>query len=143
MWEYFRKHPEVRRIPYELNSFEPPFAKRFALRQLEHMRAGMSKKDAFDVTSKELAEHKEDLLRRENTLLLVLLFDSTCFSGIFHEFFHFQHDYLMFRNMRAVMSMCSFGRGHMRRNIHINISISQGRRVDSIIYRVDDLVRCN
>ena len=41
MWEVYRRNPALKKIPYELDSFEPPFAKRFALRQLELMRQGM------------------------------------------------------------------------------------------------------
>lgn len=63
MWDYFRKHPEIRKIPYELNSFEPPFVKRFALRQYQLMQQqGLSKQRAYEEVSEEMRHEKEDLL---------------------------------------------------------------------------------
>eukprot|EP00892_Ulva_mutabilis_P005513 jgi/Ulvmu1/3333/UM155_0016.1 len=63
MWEVYRRNPELKRIPYSINSFEPPFAKRFALRQHELMQQGMSQEAAYRDTDKEMAMHKEELLR--------------------------------------------------------------------------------
>jgi hypothetical protein len=63
MWEYFRRHPEVRQIPYQLNSFEPPFVKRFALRQYQLMQQGMDKEDAYVMVSEEMEEERLSELR--------------------------------------------------------------------------------
>ena len=63
MWEVYRRNPELKRIPYSINSFEPPFAKRFALRQHELMKQGMTQEAAYKDTEKEMAMHKEELLR--------------------------------------------------------------------------------
>ena len=63
MWEYFRKHPEARLIPYELNSFDPPFVKRFALRQHKLMQNGCTKTEAYEKVAEELEPEKQDALR--------------------------------------------------------------------------------
>lgn len=63
MWEVYRRSPELKQIPYDLNSFEPPFAKRFALRQHQLMQQGMSKEAAYQDTEKEMAMHKQELLK--------------------------------------------------------------------------------
>ena len=63
MWEVYRRNPALKKIPYELDSFEPPFAKRFALRQLELMRQGMPKEKAYQDTNKEMQHLKEHYLK--------------------------------------------------------------------------------
>ena len=63
MWDLFRREPEVRLMPYHLNSFEPPLAKRFALRQWQLMQdEGLSKIDAQNKVNKELGTEKKNLL---------------------------------------------------------------------------------
>ncbi|PRW34062.1 hypothetical protein C2E21_7201 [Chlorella sorokiniana] len=53
---YYRKHPEARLEPIDLASFEPPAARRFALRQLELIeKEGMSKRAAAAVVEGEFA----------------------------------------------------------------------------------------
>lgn len=59
MWEVYRRNPELKLVPYNIGSFEPPFAKRFALRQYELMRQGMSKEKAYQDTEKEMAQLKD------------------------------------------------------------------------------------
>lgn len=63
MWDVYRRSPELKNIPYNLNSFEPPFAKRFALRQHELMQQGMTKEAAYRDTEQEMAMHKQELLK--------------------------------------------------------------------------------
>lgn len=63
MWEYFRKHPEARLLPYDINSFEPPFVKRFALRQHQLMQEGLSKAQSYETVSKEMESEKQNTLR--------------------------------------------------------------------------------
>lgn len=63
MWECFRRQPEVRLIPYRLNSFNPPFAKRFALRQYQLMQQGRSKQQAYEAVSREMAAEKARALK--------------------------------------------------------------------------------
>ncbi|KAL4425206.1 hypothetical protein ABPG75_009222 [Micractinium tetrahymenae] len=56
---YYRKHPEARLEPVDLSSFEPPTARRFALRQLELMHGrGLSQRRAYEITEKEFAEER-------------------------------------------------------------------------------------
>uniref|UniRef100_A0AAD5DZR7 Small ribosomal subunit protein mS23 n=1 Tax=Chlorella ohadii TaxID=2649997 RepID=A0AAD5DZR7_9CHLO len=60
---YYRKHPEARLEPIDMASFEPPTARRFALRQLELIeREGMSKRAAAAVAEEEL--HLQQALRQ-------------------------------------------------------------------------------
>lgn len=63
MWEVYRRDPDLKKLPYYLDSFEPPFAKRFALRQLELMRRGATKEKAYQDTNKEMAALKELLVK--------------------------------------------------------------------------------
>ena len=63
MWKYFRRHPEARKIPYHLNSFEPPFVKRFALQQLKLMKKGFSESEAFKRVSRDMADEKYKAMR--------------------------------------------------------------------------------
>lgn len=63
MWEYFRKNKDARQLPYSLNSFDPPFVKRFALRQYQLMQQGMDKEEAYDVLSEEMNAEKQNLLK--------------------------------------------------------------------------------
>jgi hypothetical protein len=63
MWDYFRKNPEVHQIPYALNSFNPPFVKRFALRQYQLMQQGKTKEDAYEIVSKEMMRDKSAEMR--------------------------------------------------------------------------------
>lgn len=50
--------------PIELNSFQEPLAKSFAMRQLHHMQQGnMSRKQAFDLTEAELKDKLQQLRR--------------------------------------------------------------------------------
>lgn len=46
MYDFYQRHPEAKRVPYDLNSFQPPFVKRFALRQWSEMQAGKTKSEA-------------------------------------------------------------------------------------------------
>ena len=63
MWECFRRQPEIRLIPYRLNSFNPPFAKRFALRQYQLMQQGRTKQQAYEAVALEMAAEKDRALR--------------------------------------------------------------------------------
>eukprot|EP00244_Chara_vulgaris_P000653 TRINITY_DN1106_c0_g1_i1.p1 TRINITY_DN1106_c0_g1~~TRINITY_DN1106_c0_g1_i1.p1 ORF type:complete len:177 (+),score=30.60 TRINITY_DN1106_c0_g1_i1:559-1089(+) len=58
---FYARHPEARFVPYKLNSFEPPIARRFAWRQIELMREGYSQREARDQVELEF----EDQKRRE------------------------------------------------------------------------------
>lgn len=61
MWDYFRKNPEVKQFPYTLNSFDAPFPKRFALRQLELMNSGKTKEEAYADVTREMQPEKQML----------------------------------------------------------------------------------
>jgi hypothetical protein len=56
-----RKNPEVKQFPYTLNSFDAPFPKRFALRQLELMNSGKTKEEAYAEVSREMQPEKQML----------------------------------------------------------------------------------
>jgi hypothetical protein len=70
MWEVYRRNPELKKLPYELDSFDAPFAKKFALRQLELMRQGMTREKAYQDTEKEMANLKEHLIKCVSFLCL-------------------------------------------------------------------------
>ncbi|KAL4435585.1 hypothetical protein ABPG77_002548 [Micractinium sp. CCAP 211/92] len=56
---YYRKHPEARLEPVDMSSFEPPTARRFALRQLALMQEqGLSQRKAYDIVEAEFAEER-------------------------------------------------------------------------------------
>lgn len=63
MWQYFKKHPEARLIPYDLNSFKPPFVKRFALKQYQLMQQGMTREQAYEDVTKVMKPEKDVSLR--------------------------------------------------------------------------------
>eukprot|EP00200_Dunaliella_tertiolecta_P001533 CAMPEP_0202351630 /NCGR_PEP_ID=MMETSP1126-20121109/8186_1 /ASSEMBLY_ACC=CAM_ASM_000457 /TAXON_ID=3047 /ORGANISM="Dunaliella tertiolecta, Strain CCMP1320" /LENGTH=113 /DNA_ID=CAMNT_0048943761 /DNA_START=251 /DNA_END=592 /DNA_ORIENTATION=+ len=56
MHKFYMRHPEARLEPVPLQSFEPPIAKQFAIRQLQLMQQGkgkFSEDEAFALTEKE------------------------------------------------------------------------------------------
>lgn len=63
MWEVYRRNPDLKRLPYSLDSFDPPFAKKFALRQLELMNMGMTREQAYRDTQKEMSQLKVHLAK--------------------------------------------------------------------------------
>lgn len=53
---YYARHPEAKFIAFELNSFDPPPARKFAWRQLELMDQGYPRDVARDMVEVEVAE---------------------------------------------------------------------------------------
>ncbi|CAD7700904.1 unnamed protein product [Ostreobium quekettii] len=58
---YYRKYPMARTVPIDLNSFEPPIARKFAWRQMELMKDGMSQDEAFAKVEAEMGLQLEAL----------------------------------------------------------------------------------
>eukprot|EP00884_Botryococcus_braunii_P023270 jgi/Botrbrau1/9627/Bobra.0131s0007.1 len=56
---FYAKRPEFLEEPVDLNSFSPPFARKFAWRQLELMEAGMTRKAAERLTEREFKDELE------------------------------------------------------------------------------------
>jgi len=59
---YYARHPEAKFIPFEINSFDPPPARKFAWRQLELMEQGYFRDQACDIVEAEFeAAEKAEL----------------------------------------------------------------------------------
>lgn len=62
---YYARHPDSKFTPFKLQGFDSPIARQFALRQLELMEQGMSKRDARDQVEQEFEARAKAMEEQE------------------------------------------------------------------------------
>lgn len=58
---YYARHPEAKMVPFSLQSFDAPIARRFALRQMQLIEEGLSRREARNRTEAEFKAEEEKL----------------------------------------------------------------------------------
>jgi len=64
---YMKRNPEAAFLPLNMTSTEPHFVRTFAWRQLELMKAGYSREEAYQLTERELESEKREAFQAVNS----------------------------------------------------------------------------